>query len=50
MQMATAPSSAQPRALSDLTSLNSVPSPRKPQRSSGNGPQTTPTDSVTPVL
>src|ERR1700721_3255911 len=42
---AAAPNSAQPRNLGDLISLNLVPSP-KPQESSGNGPNSTPHDSV----
>src|ERR1700753_2948221 len=42
---ATAPSSAQPRMLSDFTSLNLVPS-RKPLYQGGDGPAQTPTDSV----
>jgi len=48
-QMAAAPSNAQPRTLSDLKSLNSVPSPASPPRGAvAMAP--TPIDSVTSVL
>jgi hypothetical protein len=44
MQRAAAPSSAQPRRSSDLTSLNLVPSPKPPRTGSGNDPGSTPND------
>jgi hypothetical protein len=48
MHKAVTPSSVQPRKLSDLTNLKSVPSPQAPLKSSGNGPRSTANDSVTP--
>src|SRR6202049_3802378 len=49
IQRAAAPSSAQPRKSSDLASLKLVPSPN-PGQNSGNGPRSTPNDSLTPAF
>ena len=49
IQTAVAPISAQPRKFSDLTKLNLVPSP-SPWSDGGNGPTSTPHDSVITAL